>query len=491
MHDQMNESYRKESDSIGEMKVPIDALYGIHSLRAKENFPNSVLFHKQWYESMGVVKLACYLTYQKYKKEALNKYSPSELPVTFFSDDILNVLIDSATNVSDGEWYSEFIVPAIQGGAGTSINMNVNEIIANASLLALGENKGNYSIVDPIEQANIFQSTNDVVPTALKVAVMKLLLQLEEAINDHRMMIEQVENSCRNVLRQGYTQMQEAVPSSYDKLFSTYSNGLSRDWWRVSKCLERIKEVNLGGGAIGTGMSIPRFFIMNVVGELQKLTNLPITRGENLSDATANLDTFVEVHAILKSHAVNLEKYVSDLRLISSDLFNHREIQIPKKQVGSSIMPGKINPVIPEFVISSVHRIYANDLLISNLCGQGCLDLNAYLPIVGHSLIESIKLLINANKTCRKNMLADIIIPQETNPNSPLFYNPSITTALSPYIGYNKATLLAKEMKVSGSSIYQANKKLMLIDEVDLEELLYPQNLLKLGFSLKDVKHNK
>jgi aspartate ammonia-lyase len=170
-------------------------------------------------------------------------------------------------------------------------------------------------------------------------------------------------------------------------LFSTYSEALSRDWWRISKAGERIKVVNLGGGAIGTGMAIPRFFIMEVVPALKKLTSLPITQGENLADATCNLDKWVEVHAILKAHAVNLEKMVSDLRHLSSGLMGEKEIELPALQVGSSIMPGKINPVVPEYIISSAHRIYANDQKITSLCGQGCLELNAYLPEIGLAMI--------------------------------------------------------------------------------------------------------
>ena len=483
-----NNEYRVENDSLGSANIPQDALYGIHSYRAASNFKNSIPFSEEWYKAVGIVKQACYQTYKKFKSEANIKFGQeSNNFLAFISDEIVDALIESSSKLYEGEWFNDFIVPAIQGGAGTSINMNINEIIANASLIRLGETPGSYQKIDPIEHANVFQSTNDVIPTALKVAVMKLLLRLEEVINKHRFEIEQVEGKCRNVLRQGYTQMQEAVPSSYDKLFSTYNNALSRDWWRVSKCLERIKEVNLGGGAAGTGLSIPRYFIMNVVGELQKLTSLPVTRGENLSDTTANLDSFVEVHAILKSHAVNLEKMVSDLRLLSSDLFKNREIHIPKKQVGSSIMPGKVNPVIPEYVISVAHRVYSNDLIISNLSGQGCLDLNAYLPIIGHALIESLKLLISANQTCVDNLLREIEVPESTEENAPVYLNPSVTTALSPYIGYNNATLLAKEMKKRGCSVFQANDRLKMIENDKLIKLLLPQNLLKLGFSLNDL----
>ena len=293
--------------------------------------------------------------------------------------------------------FDHFIVPAVQGGAGTSINMNINEIITNSALLKTGHRCGEYNIIDPLEHANIYQSTNDVIPTALTVAVMKLLQSLEEKINILRQKVEKFEKKNREKLRPGYTQMQEAVPSSFGLLFSTYNEALSRDWWRVSKCSERIKQVNLGGGAIGTGLSLPRFFIMEVVPELRNLTGLPLAHSENLSDATSNLDKWVEIHATLKAHAVNLEKISSDLRLLASDISGYRSSQLPERQVGSSIMPGKINPVIPEFVISASHKIYSNDVLVSSLCGQGTLELNAYLPVIGCAVIESINLLISCN----------------------------------------------------------------------------------------------
>jgi aspartate ammonia-lyase len=279
--------------------------------------------------------------------------------------------------------------------------------------------------------------------------------------------------------------MQAAVPSSYAQLFSTYSEALSRDWWRVSKCFERIKVVNLGGGAIGTGVGTPRYFVMEVAKHLQMLTGFPFTRSENLNDATANLDSFVEVHAILKAHAVNLEKMVSDLRLLNSDIAGN-SISIPKRQVGSSIMPGKVNPVIPEFVVSVAHRVYANDMTISGLAGQGMLDLNAYIPLIGHALLDSIKLLIAANKTLAQNLVQGIEVDTEKSKYL-LYNNPSITTALLPFVGFNKAAILANEMRQSKIDIFEANKKLKLLDEDKLQEIVKPDNLLKLGYSLREL----
>lgn len=477
---------RTEKDFIGPMEIQDDALYGIHSLRALENFTNNIPFHHEWYRALGITKLAVFMVYRKFKNAAKNKIGSQKLPWELFSDEIIESLIQSATEISEGKYIGHFIVPAIQGGAGTSINMNINEIIANSALIRLGKKPGDYQHIDPIEHANIFQSTNDVVPTSLKIAILKLFPELEESINKLRATIENLEKEHRNSLRIAYTQMQEAVPSSFGRLFSTYNDALSRDWWRVSKCFERIKVVNIGGTAIGSGITAPRYYLMEIAGQLQELTKLPITRGENLHDATVNLDSFVEIHATLKAHAVNLEKIANDIRLLSSDIYGKKNIHIPKKQTGSSIMPSKVNPVIPEYIISLAHKIYGNDMLISNLAAQGCLDLNAYIPVIGHALIESLKLLISANQTMEKNLFSGITLDQKLAEEQ-LYFSPVITTALIPYIGYKQCALLADEMKANSSNIFSANANLMLMDPDKLEEILSPSNLLKSGYSIDDI----
>ncbi|MBK7626573.1 MAG: aspartate ammonia-lyase [Bacteroidales bacterium] len=477
--------FRLEKDSLGQKQIPSDALYGIHAVRAKENFPGNTLFPVEWYSAVGVTKLACYKTYRKFRDAALGKLG-NNLPVKNINDDILNALIDSANEVSEGKYFDQFIVPGVQGGAGTSINMNINEIIANAALLKTGNKCGEYTLIDPTEHANIFQSTNDVIPTALTLTVMRLLQTLEENINILRQKTEELEKNNREKLRPGYTQMQEAVPSSFGLLFSTYNEALSRDWWRVSKCSERIKQVNLGGGAIGTGLSLPRFFIMEVVPELRALTGLPLAHSENLSDATSNMDKWVEIHATLKAHAANLEKISSDFRLLSSDIAALKTLSIPERQVGSSIMPGKINPVIPEFVISAAHKIYSNDVLISSLCGQGVLELNPYIPVIGTAIIESINLLISCNITLNNNLLSGLIINESAGYNA-LIFSPSLTTALTPHIGYHKAAEIASLMKTNKIDIFEANGILKIMEESKLRTILQPGNLLKLGFSLDDL----
>jgi aspartate ammonia-lyase len=225
---------------------------------------------------------------------------------------------------------------------------------------------------------------------------------------------------------------------------------------------------------------------MEVVPELRKLTGLPLAHSENLSDATSNMDKWVEIHATLKAHAVNLEKMSSDFRLLSSDLVGDKTISIPDRQVGSSIMPGKINPVIPEFVISAAHKIYSNDMLVCSLSGQGTLELNAYLPVIGSSVIESLNLLISCNQTLLNNLFTGLVI-NESPGYEAVINSPSVTTALSPYIGYHKAAELAGLMKDKKINIFEANIILKLIDETKLKSILEPGNLLKLGFSLDDL----
>ena len=478
---------RREKDFIGEKELDEGALYGIHSLRARENFPAEGRFHYEWYRAMAVTKQACYLSAASFFAEAAKQYDLSRMNIRVITAEMLEALSAAAGECAEGKHFEHFIVPAVSGGAGTSINMNVNEIIANRALQILGRQPGEYDIIDPIEDANIFQSTNDVVPTALRVAAMHLLSVLEGSINELRKKIEELEQRYRNTLRVAYTQMQEAVPSTYGRLLAGYGEALSRDWWRVSKCLERIKVVNLGGSAVGTSVTVPRFFVAEVVPALRQLTGLPLTRGENLSDATSNLDPLVEVHGIIKAHAVTMEKIAGDLRILGSDVHGRRSLSIPPRQAGSSIMPGKVNPVIAEFVISCSHRVYSNDQLVSSLAAQGCLDLNAYLPVIGHALLESLKTLSAADRSLAQNMLSDIEI-ESGNAEEQVLASPAIATALLPYIGYKKAASIARLMKDEQLDIFGANEKLGYLDPQKIREILKPENLVQEGYRLKDIE---
>ena len=245
--------------------------------------------------------------------------------------------------------------------------------------------------------------------------------------------------------------------------------------------------VNLGGSAVGTSITVPKFFVADVVPVLRQLTGLPLTRGENLSDSTSNLDPRVEVHGIIKAHAVTMEKMAGDLRMLASDIHGSRSLSIPARQAGSSIMPGKVNPVIAEFVISCSHRVYGNDQLVSSLAAQGCLELNAYLPVIGHALLESLKTLVAADRTMEKNMLAGIEI-EPNDAEGHVLASPAVATALLPYIGYKKAATMARLMKEEQLTIFGANEKLKYLDPQKLGEILKPENLVQEGYRLKDIE---
>jgi aspartate ammonia-lyase len=477
---------RIEEDFLGKKEIADDHLFGIHALRARENFDNSTLFPVDWYQAIGLVKLACYKTYEKFCNTAIKKGLSAPEGHQWMPDATIEALKKAAGEVSQGKHFEHFIVPAVQGGAGTSINMNINEIIANRALILIGHKPGDYHLIDPLDHANIYQSTNDVIPTALHIVLIDLASSLEKAINEVRNAMESLEKSFGNLLRQAYTQMQQAVPSTYGYLLGSYNDALSRDWWRTSRIRERLKRINIGGGATGTGMGIPRYFIQQVPKELREITGMPLTSAENPADATMNHDDLVEAHGILKALAVNLEKIASDLRLLSSDLYIHQSVRIPQRQMGSSIMPGKVNPVISEYMISVSHKVYANDQLISSLASQGCLDLNAYLPIIGCAFIESFRLLSSGCYSLANSMLRQLTI-HPGKEQSEIFKNPAITTALVPFIGHKKSQMLAQHMKEEGIDIFESNQQLNILSTEKIQQILNPASLTARGFSLKDL----
>ncbi len=477
---------RTEIDFLGKVEIPDDALYGIHSVRARENFPGEDRFSMEWYKAVGLIKLSFYKSAESFIKSLRQEHPNKEWGFRIPDLTVIEALQEAATEVSKGMHFNHFIAPAVQGGAGTSINMNINEILANRACNILGYKLGSYDVVDPIDSANIYQSTNDTIPSALRVAAMFKLEVLEKAVNQLRKEFEQKEAQYRDTLRIAYTQYQEAVPSSYGKLFSSYTDALSRDWWRISKGKERIKTINLGGSAVGTGLTVPRYVLIMVVDQLRSLTKLPVSRAENLADATANQDDLVELHGLLKTLAVNLEKISGDIRILSSDLSSDQGFLIPSRQVGSSIMPGKVNPVIPEFVISSSHQVFANDTLVASLASKGSLELNPYIPQIGHAILGSLDLLVNACQSLALNCVSGIEINEQKSIERVL-YSPSLTTALIPTIGYKRATEMAKFMKDNKCSIIEANDRLKVIATERLSELIKPEKLLRMGFSVKDI----
>ena len=361
--------YRTERDLLGERQVPAAALHGIHTERAVENFPlalrrvNPALIH-----AYGAVKLACARTNHEFG---------------WWDEAKARAIAQACSEMMEGQLDGHIVVDALQGGAGTSTNMNVNEVLANRALQLLGKPLGDYAAVSPLEDINLHQSTNDTYPTALKVAAIQLLRALEREVTALFEEFQQKEKAFAHIVKVGRTEMQDAVLVTLGREMSAYAEAFARDRWRIYKCEERLRVINLGGTAVGTGLLAPREYIFRAVEHLRDITGLGFARAENLIEATQNADVFVEVSGILKACATNLLKIASDIRLLSSGPdAGIGELRIPERQAGSSIMPGKVNPVIPEAVSQAAMAVMANDQAIAQACSLGSLELNPFLPLV-------------------------------------------------------------------------------------------------------------
>ncbi len=459
---------RAETDLLGEKQIPTDALWGIHTARAVENFPisgNPV--HPELIKAYGEVKLACAQT-----NNQLGLWKNSEKA---------EAIEKACFELSQGLLNEHILVDALQGGAGTSTNMNVNEVIANRALQILGNTTGSYSTISPLDDINLHQSTNDTYPTALKVAAIKLLRQLEQNVLDLQEAFQQKEKEFAHIVKIGRTQLQDAVLTTLGREMSAYAEAFNRDRWRIYKCEERLRVVNLGGTAIGTGLGAPKQFIFRVVDKLRENTNIGLARSENLIDGTQNVDVFVEVSGILKACATNLIKISNDLRLLSSGPdAGFGEINLPELQAGSSIMPGKVNPVIPEAVAQTALKVMGNDQIITQACSSGNLELNQFLPLVAHSLLESLTILSNSCKIFHEKCISGItcneIICKKNVENST-----ATITALIPLIGYGKASEIVKLAKEKNLSVKEAALKSAYISEKEFEEVITAEAVCRLG----------
>jgi aspartate ammonia-lyase len=459
---------RVEKDLLGEKQISENKLWGIHTLRAVENFPISGnRIHPELIKAFGEVKLACAQTNNQLgfwnnskKAEAIEKAS-AEMSLGLLNEHIL--------------------VDALQGGAGTSTNMNVNEVIANRALQILGEPLGKYEVISPLDDINLHQSTNDTFPTALKIAAIRLLRELEQSVLDLQESFQQKEKEFAHIVKIGRTQLQDAVLTTLGREMSAYAEPFNRDRWRIYKCEERLRVVNLGGTAIGTGLGAPKQFIFRVVDRLRENTNIGLARAENLIDGTQNVDVFVEVSGILKAHATNILKISNDLRLLSSGPdAGFGEINLPEKQAGSSIMPGKINPVIPEAVAQAAILTMGNDQIIAQACSAGNLELNQFMPLIAHSLLESLTILYNACKIFREHCVDGISANEDVCKKS-VENSTAIVTALIPKIGYNKASELIQKAKKESLSIKETAVKYGFVTDEEFENLITPEAVCRLG----------
>ena len=460
---------RRERDLLGEMDVPAGALHGVHTLRALENFPLAGRpVHRALVHAFGAVKGACAITNQRL---GAWKADPAKR----------DAIARACAEMADGQLDQHVVVDALQGGAGTSTNMNVNEVLANRALQILGEPLGNYQRVSPLDDINLHQSTNDTFPTAMRVAGLWLLAALEKEIVALQEAFQQKERAFAHIVKVGRTEMQDAVLITLGREMGAYAEALTRDRWRVYKCTERLRVVNLGGTAIGTGLGAPRAFIFQVVDALAQLTGLSVARAENLVEATQNADVFAEVSGILKACAVNLLKISSDLRLLSSGPeAGLGEIRLPARQAGSSIMPGKVNPVIPEAVSQAVMLVMANDNAIAQACAAGSLELNPFLPLVAHCLLDSLDLLARAAgilcRHCVQGMTAD-----EERCRAQVNASTAVVTALVERVGYQAASAIARKASERRCSIREVVLADGILPEHELDELTTPESVCRLG----------
>jgi len=458
---------RTEHDLLGTMEVPADAYYGIHTMRAAANFPLSGLrVHPELIRSIALVKKAAAITNQR---------------VGALPGAKAKAICQACDEVIGGQWQDQFIVDAFQGGAGTSTNMNANEVLANRAIEIIGGVKGDYSVIHPNDDVNLSQSTNDVYPTALKLAAIRLLLPVIEDMSRLQGAFQEKEAEFANVLKVGRTEMQDAVPVTLGQEFSAWAQAVQRDWWRLHVVEEKLRQINLGGTAVGTGLNADRRYVLSAWDVLRDLTNLGLARAENMIDQTQNADVFVEVSGLLKTAAVNLAKIAADLRLLSSGpRAGLGEIVLPEQQAGSSIMPGKVNPVITEAVTQIAYQVMANDQAITLAAQAGQLELNAFLPLIAHNLFQQLDLLHAGVSTFIERCVSGIQARAEFC-RQQVESSYGLVVAVAPYIGYELASEVAREAHQTGRAVKQVLLDRGLFSESELEIMLAPEEMTKPG----------
>jgi aspartate ammonia-lyase len=459
---------RREHDALGWRELPEESLHGIHTVRAVENFPLlRRAVHPNLARAMGAVKLAAART-----NRALG----------YLEADAAEALERACRELLDGALAPAIVVDALQGGAGTSTNMNVNEVLANRALEMLGLPPGRYDRVSPTDHVNLHQSTNDVFPTALRVAALWGLRALEPAVVALQESFQARERAFAHIVKIGRTEMQDAVLTTLGREMSAYAEALNRDRWRLAKCEERLRVVNLGGTAIGTGLAAPRDYIFRVVDELRDVTGLGLARAENLVEATQNADVFVEVSGLLKALASTLIKISGDLRLLSSGPdAGFGEIRLPARQAGSSIMPGKVNPVIPEAVTQAALLSMGHDQALTIAVAMGSLELNPFLPLVAHCLLGSVDLLTGACEILRTRCV-DGIEADEERCRRQVENSTASATALVALLGYERVSELVETARREGRGIKDVAVASGWLTASQFDEATSPEAVCRLGF---------
>ena len=467
------DTLRIESDSIGSKEIPAEAYYGVQSLRAKENFPiTGRQIRSEMIVSLALLKKACALT---------------NAAAGVVDKGIADAITDACDRVIGGEFHDAFIVDPIQGGAGTSTNMNANEVIANIAIELLGGKKGDYSVVHPNDHVNYGQSTNDIIPSAGKMTALTLLEGLEVSLERLRDAFLRKGREFDGIIKMGRTQMQDAVPIRLGQEFHAYATAIDRGLKRIRSTKTELYTINLGGTAIGTGLNADATYFRNIVATLSALTGVPYQQARDLVDSTQNIDSFSAVSGALKAVALAMSKIANDLRLMSSGpRTGFGEINLPAMQNGSSIMPGKVNPVIPEVVSQVAYKIAGNDMCIAMAAEAGQLELNAFEPVVFDCLFESITMLTGAADTFTVNCI-DGITANVEHCRELVEGSVGTITALCPHIGYARAAKIAKEALNTGVSVNQLILDQGILSREELDTILNAYSMTEPGISGKEL----
>ncbi|WP_188648654.1 aspartate ammonia-lyase [Marinithermofilum abyssi] len=461
--------YRTEKDFLGEKQIPAAAYYGIQTARAKENFPiTGYRLHPSLIRAMAMVKKAAAL---------------ANMEVGRLNPRLGNVIVKAAQEIIDGQWHDHFIVDPIQGGAGTSINMNTNEVIANRGLELLGEEKGDYFHLSPNTHVNMSQSTNDTFPTAIHLATLELLEQLLKTAREMADQFQAKAKAFDHVIKMGRTHLQDAVPIRLGQEFEAYHRVLERDIKRMQQSRQHLYEVNMGATAVGTGLNADPRYIRSVVQHLADISGYPLVCADHLVDATQNTDAYTEVSAALKVCMMNMSKIANDLRLMASGpRVGLGELKLPARQPGSSIMPGKVNPVMAEVINQVAFQVIGNDHTICLASEAGQLELNVMEPVLVFNLLQSLSIMNNAFRVFTDYCLRGI----EANEERMKEYvekSVGVITAVNPHIGYEAAARIAREAILTGQSVRQLCLKYNVLSEEELDQILDPYEMTHPGIA--------
>ncbi|PFA70320.1 aspartate ammonia-lyase [Bacillus sp. AFS015802] len=461
--------FRIEKDFLGEKEVPENVYYGIQTLRAVENFPiTGYKIHKEMIDALAVVKKAAAL---------------ANMETTRLYDGIGQAIVQAADEILEGKFHEFFIVDPIQGGAGTSINMNANEVIANRALELMSHRKGEYGKVSPNSHVNMSQSTNDVFPTVIHISTLKLLEKLLDTMEHMLNAFKQKAQEFDHVIKMGRTHLQDAVPIRLGQEFEAYSRVVERDIKRIGRTRDHLYEVNMGATAVGTGLNADPVYIKSVVKHLAEISGLPLTGAEHLVDATQNTDAYTEVSAALKVCMTNMSKIANDLRLMASGpRAGLGEISLPSRQPGSSIMPGKVNPVMPELINQVAFQVMGNDQTISLASEAGQLELNVMEPVLVFNLLQSISIMNNAFRSFTDNCLVGIEA-NETRMKEYVENSVGIITAVNPHLGYEVVSRIAREAILKGKSVRELCLEYDVLTEEELDLILNPYEMTNPGIA--------